>query len=155
MPVNKPVHEHPSRPVEGMQVKRSEISGRRLWGLISKLYPNVNDFFDKHAVFNYCPLGFLDAGKTAKNFTPDHLLKKERIELENVCDSYLKDVISMINPKALIGIGKYAQSKLLAVNGNENRIVDSIIHPSPGNPQANNKWEEKTIEKMRSLGLWQ
>ena len=59
----------------------------------------------------------------------------------------------MINPKALIGIGKYAQAKLEAVN-TEDRIVSSIIHPSPGNPQANVDWNGKTTERMRGLGLW-
>ena len=39
-------------------------------------------------------------------------------------------------------------------NDDEGRIVSSIIHPSPGNPQANNGWNEKTIQKMKELGLW-
>ena len=153
LPVGKPQKEHPGRPVLGMQIKRSEGSGKRLWGLISQKWPRPDDFFKDHCIFNYCPLGFLDAGKTAKNFTPDHLPKEEREKLEEVCDSYLKDVIDMINPKALIGIGKYAQTKLEAVN-TEERIVSSIIHPSPGNPQANVDWNGKTTEKMRELGLW-
>lgn len=155
LPVSKPSLEHPSRPVLGMSIKRSEGSGKRLWGLVSLLYPKADDFFDTHCIFNYCPLGFLDSGKTAKNFTPDHLPKEERLSLESVCDAYLKDIIALIQPKALIGVGKYAQSKLLSVNDDDSRIVDSIIHPSPGNPQANKFWNEKTIEKMRSLGLWQ
>lgn len=152
LPVGKPEHEHPGRPVLGMQIKRSEGSGKRLWGLIALRWPEPDGFFKDHCIFNYCPLGFLDAGKTAKNFTPDHLAKEERAQLEAVCDSYLKDVIEMIDPKALIGIGKYAQAKLEAVGGN--RLVSSIIHPSPGNPQANVDWNGKTTEKMKELGLW-
>ena len=30
--VDKPEHEHPKRPIEGFDCKRSEVSGRRLWG---------------------------------------------------------------------------------------------------------------------------
>lgn len=155
LPVGKPAVEHPNRPVVGMAIKRSEGSGKRLWALMKELWPNPDDFFDIHCMFNYCPLGFLDSGKTAKNFTPDHLPKQEKLALEAVCDSYLKDVIAMIGPKALIGVGKYAQAKLEAVNDDPSRIVDSIIHPSPGNPQANVNWNGKTMEKMRALGLWQ
>ena len=154
LPVGKPDKEHPSRPVLGMKIKRSEGSGKRLWGLVSQLWPDPDDFFAYHCIFNYCPLGFLDKGKTAKNFTPDHLPKEEKRALEDVCDSYLSDIMAMIGPKALIGIGKYAQAKLQAVNNDSSRIVDSIIHPSPGNPQANVDWNGKTIAKMRELNLW-
>lgn len=154
LPVDKPEREHPSRPVVGMAIKRSEGSGKRLWGLISLRWPDPNDFFKDHCIFNYCPLGFLDSGKTAKNFTPDHLPKDERTRLEKVCDAYLSDIIDMINPRALIGIGKYAEAKLTAVNKGGDRIVSSIIHPSPGNPQANVDWNGKTTAKMKELGLW-
>ena len=154
LPVLKPKKEHPNRPVEGMNIKRSEGSGKRLWGLISLKWPNPDEFFKDHCIFNYCHLGFLDSGKTAKNFTPDHLPKEERKALEDVCDSYLKDIIDLIDPMALIGIGKYAQAKLEAVNDKADRIVSSIIHPSPGNPQANVDWNGKTTEKMKELGLW-
>ncbi len=154
LPVGKPEREHPSRPVVGMAIGRSEGSGKRLWGLISLRWPDPEDFFKNHSIFNYCPLGFLDSGKTAKNFTPDHLPKEERSKLEAVCDSYLEDVIEMINPRALIGIGKYAEAKLSSVNMDEGRIVSSIIHPSPGNPQANVDWNGKTTSRMKELGLW-
>lgn len=154
LPVGKPENEHPNRPVLGMKIGRSEGSGKRLWGLISLLWPNAEDFFRDHCIFNYCPLGFLDQGKTAKNFTPDHLPKAEKTALEAVCDAYLRDVIDIFKPKALIGVGKYAEAKLEAVNDDGSRIVSSIIHPSPGNPQANNGWNEKTMQKMKELGLW-
>jgi single-strand selective monofunctional uracil DNA glycosylase len=154
LPVGKPETEHPGRPVLGMKIGRSEGSGKRLWGLIRLKWPQPDDFFRDHCIFNYCPLGFLDKGKTAKNFTPDHLPKQERMALEAVCDSYLRDVISLFNPKALIGVGKYAEAKLAAVNDDNSRIVSSIIHPSPGNPQANSGWNEKTTQKMKELGLW-
>ena len=154
LPVGRPEHEHPSRPVLGMGIGRSEGSGKRLWGLISQRWPDSNDFFKDHCIFNYCPLGFLDSGKTAKNFTPDHLPRQERMALEQVCDNYLRDVIAIINPRALIGIGKYAEQKLISVNDDGSRIVSSIIHPSPGNPQANVDWNGKTTRKMEELGLW-
>ncbi|MBR2282180.1 MAG: single-stranded DNA-binding protein, partial [Spirochaetales bacterium] len=62
LPVGRPDREHPGRPVVGMGIKRSEGSGKRLWGLISLKWPDPNDFFRNHCIFNYCPLGFLDSG---------------------------------------------------------------------------------------------
>ena len=153
VPVEKPKKEHPSRPVLGFDCTRSEVSGKRLWGLFSELYPNPDDFFSSNAVFNYCPLGFLESGKTAKNFTPDKLKKDERAALESVCDAYLTDILEMVNPKVLIGVGKYVQEKLMALNEESNRAVISIIHPSPGNPQANNGWAQKTVQTLKSVGV--
>lgn len=151
--VNKPENEHPNRPVLGLDIKRSEVSGQRIWSLIASRYPN-RDFADDIAVFNYCPLGFLMNTKTAKNETPDHLAKEERKALEDVCTSYLKDIIELVNPHFLIGVGKYAEAKLVSVNEMGTRKVFSIIHPSPGNPMANNNWAGKTSEKLISEGLW-
>ncbi len=151
-PVYKPESEHPGRPVLGFDTKRSEISGLRFWGLISNVFPNPFDFFTDQTVFNYCPLGFLMNTKTAKNETPDHLAKPERDALEKICSSYLSDVIDILAPSVLIGVGKYAQSKLMSVSSNQ--FVSSIIHPSPGNPQANNDWAGKTNDKLREMGVW-
>ena len=43
--VDKPTNEHPKRPIEGFDCKRSEVSGRRLWGLFSEKFPDAMDFF--------------------------------------------------------------------------------------------------------------
>ncbi len=151
--VSKPAQEHPARPVLGFDCKRSEISGKRLWGLVSEIYQNPDDFASQNCVFNYCPLGFLEKGKTAKNFTPDHLPREERKALENLCDSYLFDVVELIKPKYLIGVGKYAMEKFQKTfpAGYE---INCIIHPSPGNPQANDNWNGKTLAKLKDLGIW-
>ena len=151
--VEKPKKEHPSRPVEGLDVKRSEISGQRLWGLISNKYPDA-DFADDIAMFNFCPLGFIDKGKTAKNITPDKLVKAERAVLENICMQYIRDVTDCIKPKYLVGVGKYAFEKLSLLNTEGKYKVFSIIHPSPGNPLANNGWAEKTRITLMEKGLW-
>ena len=43
--VEKPNREHPKRPVEGLACSKSEVSGRRLWGLFSEKFPHAKDFF--------------------------------------------------------------------------------------------------------------
>ena len=55
-PVGKPAIEHPKRPVEGFACLKSEVSGRRLWGLFAERFGSADDFFRDHFVINYCPL---------------------------------------------------------------------------------------------------
>ena len=153
--VGKPPFEHPARPVLGMDVTRSEVSGKRLWALFSERYGNATFCFSSLTVVNYCPLVFMDRGPTGKNITPDKLPKTERIALETICDSYLVDIVSLLKPTNFIGVGKYAEKKLEKLfPPQEGRIVDSILHPSPGNPQANKGWGEKVSAKLVSLGIW-
>ena len=67
-PVEKPDNEHPKRPIEGFDCQKSEVSGRRLWGLFSEKYPKAEDFFADHYVVNYCPLVWMEerAEKTGR-----------------------------------------------------------------------------------------
>lgn len=70
--IEKPKEYHELRQIEGLNCRRSEVSGKRLWGLIKDLSKNDPEVFFKHCfVYNYCPLAFLS--KTAKNITPAEL----------------------------------------------------------------------------------
>lgn len=152
--IGKPEKEHPGRVVLGLDCPKSEVSGKRLWGLMKSAFPHASDFAEKYCIFNYCPLGFLLSTPTAKNVTPDHLPSEERKRLEELCDRYLEQIIDLVKPDFLIGVGNYAEKRLLLNPASKGRVVASIIHPSPGNPQANNGWQEKTVEKLRSLDIW-
>jgi single-strand selective monofunctional uracil DNA glycosylase len=155
--VGKPSFEHPARPVLGMAIQRSEVSGKRLWGLFSDHYESADKCFEQIAVLNYCPLVFMDRGPTGKNITPDKLPRIERFALETICDSYLSDLLQELEPAFLIGVGNYAKAKLLKISANlgSEGIVESILHPSPGNPLANKGWAEKTGAKLVELGVWE
>src|SRR5262249_14791076 len=59
-PIEKPEHEHPRRPISGFACGRSEVSGRRLWGLFAHRFQTPQRFFANHIVMNYCPLAFLE-----------------------------------------------------------------------------------------------
>ena len=74
-PVGKPAVENPKRPVEGFDCARSEVSGRRLWGLFRERFGTPEAFFAGHFVANYCPLAFFDGGR---NVTPDKLAAAAR-----------------------------------------------------------------------------
>src|SRR5207237_4607772 len=57
--IDKPLNEHPKRPITGLDCKRSEISGERLWGLFAKRFGTPEKFFAEHFVANHCPLAFI------------------------------------------------------------------------------------------------
>ena len=57
--VGVPQEQHPKRPVEGFACTRSEVSGRRLWGLMQERFITADRFFADSFVANYCPLVFL------------------------------------------------------------------------------------------------
>jgi single-strand selective monofunctional uracil DNA glycosylase len=154
--VEKPLREHPARPVKGFAVGRSEVSGRRLWGLMATRFGSAENFFTANAVMNYCPLVFMDGGKTARNVVPEKLVKAERDELDAVCDAYLDDIVALVAPKALVGIGKFATKRLERSAGRLGLSlpVVSILHPSPGNPQANRDWDGKVTLCLEEAGLW-
>lgn len=67
-PVGKPVKEQPNRKVTGFQCNRSEISGKRLWGLFQKLCGSPEKFFQQAYIHNYCPIALMK--KNGCNITP-------------------------------------------------------------------------------------
>jgi len=69
--VDQPQKVHPCRPVLGLECKRSEVSGRKFWGLFQQLCGDPDIFFKNAFVYNYCPLAFMT--NTGKNITPDKL----------------------------------------------------------------------------------
>jgi single-strand selective monofunctional uracil DNA glycosylase len=155
-PVGKPPTEHPARPVKGLEIGRSEVSGKRLWSLMAHRYGTAQAFFALHAVMNYCPLVFVDAGKGGRNVVPEKLPKAQRVALENLCDAYLDDMVTLIAPQYLVGVGVYAKRKLQESNTRlgGNRTVCAVLHPSPGNPQANAGWAERVTAQLQEAHIW-
>ena len=158
-PVTKPAHEIPKRPVTGFSCSRSEVSGRRVWGLMRKRFNTPEQFFTDHFIANYCPLIFFDTN--GRNLTPDKLKKEDRERLFHMCDRHLIETIELLQPVFLVGFGKFAESRLLAVQESlpdgekERRTVLRVLHPSPANPHANRGWEEQTETALQSAGVWQ
>lgn len=154
--VDKPTNEHPKRPIEGFDCKRSEVSGRRLWGLFSEKFPDAMDFFEDHFVTNYCPLVWM--GDTGKNITPDKLPKLEMEPVEKACQKHLAAVISALQPEWLIGVGAYAEKKLIQAASDhfpEQKFkTGKILHPSPASPIANRGWEPQAENQLLEMGVW-
>lgn len=154
--VEKPNNEHPKRPIEGFSCERSEVSGRRLWGLFAEKFPEAHDFFKAHFVANYCPLVWM--ADTGRNITPDKLPASEMAPVEEACKKHLATVIQTLQPKWLIGVGAYAEKKLTETvkeHLDEQEFnIGKILHPSPASPAANRGWEPQAEKQLCELGVW-
>ncbi|HEY5043806.1 MAG TPA: uracil-DNA glycosylase family protein [Verrucomicrobiae bacterium] len=151
--IEKPVSEHPKRPVRGFDCPRSEVSGRRLWKLFSQRFGSPEKFFVEHFVENYCPLAFCEAG--GRNVTPDKLSKTERARLSAVCDEHLRNVLEILQPEWLVGIGAFARERGELVAAGTGVRVGQILHPSPASPKANrHDWTKTATAELLALGVW-
>ena len=150
--VGKPAQEHPKRPVTGFACERSEVSGRRLWGLFAKRLGTAEKFFADHLVINYCPLAFLENG--GRNLTPDKLPVAEKTALFAACDQHLREVVQGLEPQWIVGIGDFAMKRAEQVFPNGDVKIGRILHPSPASPAANRDWAGLAAGQLRALGIW-
>ena len=151
VPIGKPPHEHPKRPIEGFACTRSEVSGARLWGAFRERHGTAERFFAERFVANYCPLVFMEA--SGRNVTPDKLPPRERVPLQEACDRHLRAVVDALEPEWVIGVGRFARDQASrALVGSAVRIGE-ILHPSPASPAANRGWAAQADAQLRALGL--
>jgi single-strand selective monofunctional uracil DNA glycosylase len=150
--VNKPKIQHPKRPIEGFQCQRSEISGLRLWGLLKEKFGTAGHFFEHQFVANYCPLVFME--ESARNRTPDKLKPQERQMLFQACDRHLQQVVQILEPEWLIGVGKFTEKRALTALKDTNINIGSILHPSPASPAANKDWPGTVTQQLKDLKIW-
>lgn len=150
-PVGKPARENPKRPVEGFACPRSEVSGRRLWGLFQERFGSAEAFFAEHFVANYCPLAFFDGGR---NLTPDKLPAREAGPLYAACDEHLRALVAALEPEWIVGVGGFAEARAAeALRGTATRI-GRVLHPSPASPAANRGWAEAATRQLVAQGIW-
>jgi single-strand selective monofunctional uracil DNA glycosylase len=153
--IGVPRRPHPKRPIEGFACARSEVSGRRLWGLMASRFGQAGEFFSRHVVANYCPLVFM--AESGRNVTPDKLPAEERAPLFELCDEFLALTIATLSPSFVIGVGRFAESRILAVTGNGSDppvTTGAILHPSPASPAANRDWAGTATQQMKAMGAW-
>lgn len=177
--VQKPPHEHPKRPVEGLNCKRREVSGMRFWTLFDKLCSSPEQFFKHSYVHNYCPLSFMDA--SGKNVTPPTMRGGVRVQLEAACDRALYEAVLLFQPSIIVGVGQYAEACAhRAIQAASAEVVDtekaggeaqtscpkeegtsigkaihicSIPHPSPRNAKANKDWYSTATDSLERHGV--
>lgn len=153
--VGKPEQEHPKRPVVGFDCDKSEVSGRRLWGLFSEVFPKAEDFFAEYYVVNYCPLVWME--ESGRNRTPDKLPTAEMAPVSVACDAYVAAHLRQLEPEFLIGVGTFAETglKRIASSISYEARFGRILHPSPASPAANRDWAGSATKQLREIGVWE
>lgn len=154
-PVARPASTHPRLPVLGFGCTRSEVSGRRLWGLMRERFGDPASFFREHLVMNYCPLLFLDGA--GRNLTPDRLRREDRDRLFPLCDAHLAAVVEALRPAWLVGVGGFAEARIreaAEAGGWTGVRVARIPHPSPASPAANRDWAGLATRALEESGVW-
>jgi single-strand selective monofunctional uracil DNA glycosylase len=161
--IDKPRKEHPKRPITGFDCTRSEVSGERLWGLFAQRFGTPGNFFAEHFVANYCPLAFIEA--SGRNRTPDKLPPNERAKLFAICDEHLREILSILRPEWLVGVGEFAAERAISIfpaprrdsshsEQTEPPCIGRILHPSPSCPESNLDWAGKATRQLQALGVW-
>ena len=161
-PIISPDSTHPKRPVKGYGCPRSEVSGRRFWGLMRNRFGLPEVFFDSHFVANYCPLAFLEG--SGRNRTPDKLPAAEAHALFAACDALLAEIVAVMRPEWLIGVGAFATNRARSVVAALEKETDrpyastphvaTVLHPSPASPRANAGWDSAATRQLVELGVW-
>jgi single-strand selective monofunctional uracil DNA glycosylase len=149
--VGKPSKMHTKRPVQGFTCKRSEVSGKRLWGWAHDRFGTPERFFSRFFVVNYCPLLFIEA--SGRNRTPNKLRAAERQPLLSVCDRALRQTIRWFKPRYVVGVGEFATERARTALDGLNVNIGRITHPSPANPKANRGWDTLISQELLASGL--
>jgi single-strand selective monofunctional uracil DNA glycosylase len=149
--VDRPASEHPKRPVRGFGIDREEISGQRFWGWARDRFGSPERFFQRFAVANYCPLVFME--DSGRNRTPDRLPVAEKVELFRHCDLALGRVVERLQPRWVIGIGRFATERARLSLAGVELPVGQLLHPSPASPLANRGWAAQAERQFRELGI--
>lgn len=152
--VGRPPVCHPKRPVDGFACTRSEVSGRRLWGLFAELYGTAEAFFNEAYVANYCPLIWM--AESGANITPAQLPSAQLKQVDAACQAHLRRLIEIFHPQYLVGIGGYALKQLETAAKNfapGSFVTGVLLHPSPASPMANKCWPAKPAQQLRELGI--
>jgi single-strand selective monofunctional uracil DNA glycosylase len=150
-PVGKPADMHPKRPVTGFDCRRSEVSGKRIWGWARIRFKTPRNFFARFFIANYCPLQFIEAG--GRNRTPNQLKAAERSPLFEACDRALRRTIEQLNPAWVVGVGRFTTERARIALTGLAPAIGGITHPSPANPRANRGWESLIERELAELGI--
>ena len=135
--VGEPQPEHPKKRIEGFRCRRSEVSGRRLWGLFRELW-NAGRFFERFFVVNYCPLF---SRRRRQEHYPRQAEKRRKGAPAGCLRQRTAQVHRTIGPARVIGVGNFAEERAKKILKESGVRVGKILHPSPAYPAANNGWE--------------
>ncbi|MDE2689816.1 MAG: single-stranded DNA-binding protein [Acidobacteriota bacterium] len=150
-PVEPPAIQHPKRPILGFDCRRSEVSGRRVWGWAKRRFGSPGAFFERFLVWNYCPLAFLL--ESGANLTPDRLAAPEKTPLFEACDRALLRAAQVLEPQLVVGVGAFAEGRAQRALAAADVPIGRMLHPSPASPAANRGWEAQAERDLRALSV--
>ncbi|XP_047033578.1 single-strand selective monofunctional uracil DNA glycosylase [Helicoverpa zea] len=155
-PVNKPPSEIKARPVLGFKCTRSEISGKRFWGLFKNLCGTPDNFFKSSFVYNYLPQQWMT--KSGCNVTPGEFKKGEIQELYNICDRVFSKVLELYKVEKIVAIGKFCETRaketLKKYPSLKTIQIFYLPHPSP-RVLHNNNWDETATKFLQDNNFLQ
>ena len=92
--------------------------------------------------------------KSGRNRTPDKLAASEKKPLEEVCDQHLREIVDILEPEWLIGVGGFAKKRAEEVLKGMEIKIGTILHPSPASPAANRGWAEAATKQLKEQEIW-
>lgn len=147
--VRAPRTMHPKRLIEGFNCPRSEVSGRRFWGLMAREFGSAERFFAHGFVWNWCPLAFM--AESGANITPDKLARAEREAIEIACDTALRAIVEALAPRTIVGVGGFASKCAQRALGSQAPAIVTMLHPSPASPAANRGWDTQAQRVLQAV----
>lgn len=90
---------------------------------------------------------------SGRNRTPDKLRAAEREALFRLCDEALLEVVKVLRPRQVIGIGQFAEERARAALAGCGVEFGRILHPSPASPAANRGWAAQAERQLKQLGI--
>ncbi|XP_072929993.1 single-strand selective monofunctional uracil DNA glycosylase [Epargyreus clarus] len=153
-PVGKPPIEVKTRPVNGFNCTRTEVSGKRFWGLFKDICKTPENFFETSFVYNYLNQQWMKSNGC--NVTPSDLRVAEVEALYNICDPVFVKVLQLYEVEKIVAIGNFcatrARKALDKYPINKSIEIIYLPHPSPRTVN-NNEWDKKAIEHLKKFDL--
>ncbi|XP_028178366.1 single-strand selective monofunctional uracil DNA glycosylase isoform X1 [Ostrinia nubilalis] len=153
-PVDKPPSEITPRPVNGFSCTRTEISGKRFWGLFKDICETPENFFRTSFVYNYLPQQWMK--NNGCNLTPGDFRVAQMQPLFEICDPIFIKILQLYDVETIVAVGKFCETRAQRalhryLPGNCIQIL-YLPHPSPRTVN-NNNWDKKAIDCLKNLNL--
>ena len=90
---------------------------------------------------------------SGRNFTPDKLPRAEQEKLFAICNQSLAALAATLKPKAVVGVGAFAEARIRSALPEFKGTIGRILHPSPASPAANRGWAQAATRELRTMGI--
>ena len=79
------------------------------------------------------------------------LSKMNSDKLYKICDKHLLEIVKIFNPEWVIGIGGFAEKRIISALSSLDIKTGKILHPSPASPMANRGWAEIAENQLKQI----